>query len=42
MTRFIMDNKIEKPEYLKAFDTEGYYYDSAQSNAKEYVFLRDH
>jgi cytoplasmic iron level regulating protein YaaA (DUF328/UPF0246 family) len=42
MTRFIMDNKIEDQEHLKAFNIEGYYFDSTTSNSNEFVFLRDH
>ena len=42
MTRFIMDNKIEQSEHLKAFNTEGYYFDKTTSNSNELVFLRDH
>ena len=42
MTRFIMDNKIEDQEHLKAFNIDGYYFDSTTSNSNEFVFLRDH
>lgn len=40
MLRFIIQNKITKPEYLKAFDEGGYYYNSDLSNQKEWVFCR--
>lgn len=40
MTRFIIKNKIDKPEKLKLFDAEGYAFDSNLSNEKEWVFTR--
>jgi cytoplasmic iron level regulating protein YaaA (DUF328/UPF0246 family) len=40
MLRFIIQNRINKPEYLKAFDEEGYYLNNNLSNAKEWVFCR--
>lgn len=40
MTRFIIQNKIENPEYLKAFDTEGYAYSEQLSQGEEWVFIR--
>ena len=40
MLRFIIRNRINNPEYLKAFDEEGYYYNSEISNQKEWVFCR--
>jgi len=42
MTRFIIQNKITDPEELKAFDLDGYMYNSALSKEKEPVFTRDH
>jgi len=40
MLRFIIQNRITKPEYLKAFDEEGYYYNNDLSNEKEWFFCR--
>lgn len=42
MTRYIIDNRIDSPESLKAFDVEGYYFKPEESNSKEWVFYRDH
>lgn len=42
MTRFIVKNRIEDPEQLKAFDTDGYYYNSRLSSNEQPVFTRDH
>jgi uncharacterized protein len=41
MSRYIIQNKIENPEALKAFDLEGYYYDPKSSSENDWVFLRD-
>ena len=40
MLRFIIQNRINEPEYLKAFDDEGYYYNNDLSNTKEWIFCR--
>lgn len=40
MLRFIILNRINNPEYLKAFDEEGYYFNNDLSNQKEWVFCR--
>ncbi len=40
MTRFIIQNKIEEPEELKAFDLEGYMYNDQLSKNGELVFTR--
>jgi Uncharacterized protein conserved in bacteria len=40
MLRFIIENEISDPEYLKAFDLEGYYFDPRLSSTKEYAFTR--
>lgn len=40
MTRFIIQNKIEKAEELKAFDAEGYTFSPDHSSETDYVFLR--
>ncbi len=42
MTRFIVQNQIVNPEDLKAFDLEGYYYNSQLSKDNQPVFTRDH
>lgn len=41
MARFIIENQLNKAEELKAFNTEGYYFDADNSSAKELVFKRD-
>ncbi len=40
MTRFIIDNKIEKVEDLKDFDLEGYRFAPKESSADKPVFRR--
>jgi len=40
MSRFIIQNRIENPEDIKAFDTGGYLYNHDLSNDKEWVFTR--
>jgi cytoplasmic iron level regulating protein YaaA (DUF328/UPF0246 family) len=40
MTDFIIKNKIEQPEKLKTFSLERYEFSEAQSNEKEWVFIR--
>ena len=40
MLRFIIQNRISDPEYLKAFDEEGYYFNNDLSNGTELVFCR--
>jgi cytoplasmic iron level regulating protein YaaA (DUF328/UPF0246 family) len=42
MTRFIIQNELNNPEDLKAFDSEGYLYNPNLSKANEFVFTRDH
>ncbi|MFT7403406.1 peroxide stress protein YaaA [Zhongshania sp.] len=41
MAAYIIKQRISKVEQLKAFDSEGYYFSSEQSTAREWVFLRD-
>lgn len=41
MARFVIEQQIQQVEYLKAFNSEGYYFDAENSNAKELVFKRD-
>ena len=40
MLRFIIKNRINEPEYLKAFDEEGYYFNNDLSTYTEWVFCR--
>ena len=40
MSRFILENKIEKAEDIKAFDTEGYHFNNELSGNKEWIFTR--
>jgi cytoplasmic iron level regulating protein YaaA (DUF328/UPF0246 family) len=40
MSRFIIQNRIEDPEEIKAFDTDGYLFNHDLSTKKEWVFTR--
>jgi len=40
MARYAVTHGIVKPEDLRAFDSEGYVWDAAQSGAQRYVFRR--
>jgi cytoplasmic iron level regulating protein YaaA (DUF328/UPF0246 family) len=40
MSRFIIQNRITDPEELKAFDSEGYYFNNQLSKADNFVFTR--
>ncbi|MFA9390404.1 MAG: peroxide stress protein YaaA [Prolixibacteraceae bacterium] len=40
MARFIIENQLEKVDELKAFDAEGYYFDSQRSTQDNWLFLR--
>ncbi|MFJ3457540.1 peroxide stress protein YaaA [Scandinavium goeteborgense] len=40
MSRYIIENRLTKPEQLKAFDSEGYFFDEAASTDSELVFKR--
>ena len=40
MLRFIIQNRINKPEYLKAFDHEGYCLNNELSTRNQWVFCR--
>lgn len=42
MARYIIDNRINDPEQLKAFNVDGYYFKPEESSAKDWVFYRDH
>ena len=41
MARYIIDNKIERAEDLKSFNTDGYYFDAESSLKGELVFKRN-
>jgi len=41
MARFIIQNRIETPQGLKAFDTDGYKFDETVSDTQNFVFIRD-
>ena len=40
MARFIIENKIENPDHLSAFDTEGYTFAKDLSHLYKFVFIR--
>lgn len=40
MSRFIIQNQINDPEEIKAFDLEGYYFNNQLSKADNWVFTR--
>ena len=42
MSRYIIDHQVTKPEQIKAFDTNGYYFSELDSSGDDWVFLRDH
>nr|WP_321408930.1 peroxide stress protein YaaA [uncultured Carboxylicivirga sp.] len=42
MTRFIIQNQIENPDDLRAFDVDGYYYHQDLSKPDMPTFVRDH
>jgi len=42
MSRYIIDHKINQPENIKQFDSQGYRYSPEMSEADQWVFLRDH
>lgn len=41
MSKFIIQNRLQSIDDLKAFQTAGYYFDSINSNEHEWVFKRD-
>lgn len=41
MSRFILENRLEKAEDLKAFDSEGYHFNPRLSKDNHWVFTRD-
>ena len=40
MTRFIIQNKIDRAEDLKAFDLDGYHYNEEHSSDDTWMFSR--
>ncbi|GAB3917946.1 hypothetical protein GCM10029976_002840 [Kribbella albertanoniae] len=40
MSRFIIENRLTKPEQLTGFNSEGYFFDEASSSNGELVFKR--
>jgi uncharacterized protein len=40
MARFAIEGRIDQPEALKGFDSEGYQFDAAVSGANDWVFTR--
>ncbi len=40
MSRFIIENRIDNPEQLKAFDSEGYLFNEELSTTNDWVFTR--
>jgi uncharacterized protein len=40
MARFIIQNNIENPEHLKAFDSDGYHFNTSLSTEDEFMFTR--
>ncbi len=41
MARYMIQNRIEEPEGLKSFDTDGYVYQDNESDDRNYVFIRN-
>ncbi|AJP50655.1 hypothetical protein PF1751_v1c09490 [Pseudomonas simiae] len=42
MSRFVIEERINDPAKLKAFDVQGYRFNAEQSKPDNLVFLRDH
>ena len=42
MSRYIIDHRINEPEQLKSFDSDGYRFSTEMSKGDEWVFIRDH
>jgi len=40
MSRYVIENRISKPEEIKAFNVENYSFESSLSTADEFVFVR--
>ncbi|PHS26354.1 MAG: peroxide stress protein YaaA [Methylophaga sp.] len=41
MSRYIIDHRIEKPEQIQQFDTDGYRFSLEMSKGDDWVFIRD-
>ncbi len=41
MSRYIIQNKLTTPEGIKQFDVAGYQFNAAESNDREWVFMRE-
>jgi len=42
MSRYIIQQRIEDPEQIKQFDTDGYRFSNEMSSGDDWVFIRDH
>ncbi|MFT5521947.1 MAG: cytoplasmic iron level regulating protein YaaA (DUF328/UPF0246 family), partial [Enterobacterales bacterium] len=42
MSRYIIDQRINDPEQLKSFDSDGYRFSAEMSSGDDWVFIRDH
>jgi cytoplasmic iron level regulating protein YaaA (DUF328/UPF0246 family) len=42
MSRYIIDHRINDPEQLKNFDSDGYCLSAEMSDGDSWVFIRDH
>ena len=42
MSRYIIDQRINDPEQLKSFDSDGYRFSTEMSSGDDWVFIRDH
>lgn len=42
MCRFVVENNISDPEEIKAFDMDGYYFNSGLSKGNDWIFTREH
>lgn len=42
MSRYIIQQRIEDPEQIKLFDTDGYRFSDEMSSGDDWVFIRDH
>jgi len=41
MAAYIIQNRLNEPEQIKAFNSDGYYFSEEQSKGDQWVFLRD-
>ena len=40
MSRFILENRLQRPDELKLFKEDGYYFSESESSINQFVFLR--